>query len=318
MTSRPILRATTHTVAAFACIGAIGAASLGRQIPAAATPPLLIDVVAVDRNGRAVSDLKPGELEVWINRYRVPVSTLTVVAPSTDAADGRVIGLLLDDLTLAPAIVPRARDVARRFVEQMRPGDQVSIVTLSGSEVAPTGDRGRLLQAVASYSTRSIGVLRLDLLSAQILETVTALSRQLAETSDRKKTIVAVGAAWLFDTPIPPPTVAHDLRREWTAAMRATAAAHVNLYVIDPSGVGMSRTAGGSSGFAGETGGYAFTNTNDLTAAADRILREADSYYVVEVPDPPVGRKSELRDLEVRVLRRGVSIQARRALPGLR
>jgi hypothetical protein len=100
--------------------------------------------------------------------------------------------------------------------------------------------------------------------------------------------------------------------------MRATALAHASVYVIDPSGVGMSRTAGGSSGFAGETGGYAFTNTNDLTGAVDRILGEADSYYVVEIPDPPVGRSADLRELDVRVLRRGVSIQARRTLPGVR
>ena len=316
--SRAILRAATHALAACACIAAIGAASQTGQSAAPAAPPLLIDVVAVDRAGRPVTDLRPGELEIWINRYRVPISTLSVVAPSPDATTGRVVGLLLDDLTLAPAIVPRARDAARRFVEQMRPGDQVAIVTLSGSEVRATSDRARLLQAVASYSPRTAGVLRADLLSAQILETITSLSHQLAEASDRKKTIVAIGAAWLFDTPIPPPTVAHDLRREWTAAMRATALAHVSVYVIDPSGVGMSRTAGGSSGFAGETGGYAFTNTNDLTGAVDRILGEADSYYVVEIPDPPVGRSADLRELDVRVLRRGVSIQARRTLPGVR
>jgi ribosomal protein S11 len=100
--------------------------------------------------------------------------------------------------------------------------------------------------------------------------------------------------------------------------MRAMALAHVNLYVIDPSGVGRSRTAGGTSGFAGETGGYAFSNTNDLEGAAERVMREAASYYVIEVVDPPVGRKADLRDLDVRALRRGVSIQARRAIPGAR
>jgi VWFA-related protein len=277
---------------------------------------LQIDVVALDRGGRAVSDLRPGELEVWINGYRVPIGTLSVVTPSDDARSGRVIALLLDDLTIEPAVVPRAREAARRLVEQLAPGDRMAIVSLSGSSTGPTGDRARLLQAVASYSLRTVGVVRLDLLSEQVLDTITSLSQQLAETSDRKKAIVAIGAAWLFDTPIPPPTVGYDLRRQWTAAMRATAIAHVSLYVIDPSGVGRSRTAGGSSGFAGETGGYAFTNTNDLTRAADLIMRDTGSYYVVQVADPPVGRKSDLRDLKVRVLRRGVTIQARRAIPG--
>ena len=48
------------------------------------------------------------------------------------------------------------------------------------------------------------------------------------------------------------------------------------------------------------------------------IMREAGSYYVVEVVDPPVGRQADLRDLDVRAMRRGVSIQARRAIPGAR
>ena len=78
----------------------------------------------------------------------------------------------------------------------------------------------------------------------------------------------------------------------------------------------MSRTAGGTTGFAGDTGGYTFLNTNDLNAAADRIIRDAGNYYLIRVVDPPVGRKAELRELDVRVLRRGASIRVRRAIPG--
>jgi len=52
--------------------------------------------------------------------------------------------------------------------------------------------------------------------------------------------------------------------------------------------------------------------------AAERIMREAGSYYVIRVADPPVGRKANLRELDVRVLRRGVTVRARRAIPGAR
>ena len=57
-----------------------------------------------------------------------------------------------------------------------------------------------------------------------------------------------------------------------------------NLYVIDPSGVGMSRVDGGQEGFARETGGQLFQNTNDLRGTVDRILRESASFYLVERP----------------------------------
>lgn len=297
--------------------GVIGA---GAQLPEPPAPRgsghLLIDVIAVDRKGLPVTDLRPGEVEVWINGYRVPIESLRVVTPSDSG--GRSVVMILDDLTLQPAVVPRAREAARHLVNRMLPDDQMAIVALNGAAMEATSDRARLLRRIEEYNVRASGVVRLDALSGQVLEIIASVSRQLAETSDRKKTIVAIGAPWLFDTPIPPPTVARDLRKEWTDAVRAMAVAHVNLYVIDPSGVGMSRIAGGSSGFAGETGGYAFTNTNDLEGAAERIMREAGSYYVVEVVDPPVGRQADLRDLDVRAMRRGVSIQARRAIPGAR
>ena len=73
-----------------------------------------------------------------------------------------------------------------------------------------------------------------------------------------------------------------DLHADWLTAMRSMAAANVSLYVIDPVGLRpMADSFGGDSGFANETGGYAFLNTNDLRGAAERIfasrnLRAAD------------------------------------------
>ena len=148
-----------------------------------------------------------------------------------------------------------------------------------------------------------------------MLETIAGLSRQLAEAPGRRKAIVAIGAGWLFDTPIPAPFVAGDLRAEWVSAMRATASGHVSLYVIDPAGVGTRPVTGGSSGLARETGGYAFMNTNDVAGVGDRILRELGTYYVLSVEDPPIGRKDDLRELDVRILRRGVTVRARKGIP---
>jgi hypothetical protein len=62
----------------------------------------------------------------------------------------------------------------------------------------------------------------------------------------------------------------------------------------------------------------AFTNTNDFNGAVDQILREASSYYILEVADPPIRRGADLRELEVKALRPGLKARARRALPGTR
>ena len=98
--------------------------------------------------------------------------------------------------------------------------------------------------------------------------------------------------------------------------MRSMAFANASLYVIDPVGVTMGRTMNTANGFAQETGGHTFTSTNDFHGAVDRIMREAGNYYLIEVADPPAQRKAELRELDVRVHRKGVTIRARRGIPG--
>jgi len=277
---------------------------------------LHISAVALDRDDRPVTDLRKGDLEVWIGGYRVPIENLTAVTTSSDARDGRRIVLLLDDMTLEPVLTARVREIARRFVNRMAPGDEMAVVALNGDAMESTSDPVRLLRSIETCNLQRAGIVRLDAAGEHVLETIASLSRQLAEASDGPKAIVAIGAGWLFDTPIPPPTVGRDLRREWTDAMRATASADAQVYVIDPAGVGASRFGGGSSGFARETGGHAFLNTNDFSGAVDRIMRETWSYYVITVADPPVRRKDDLRELDVRVLRRGVTVRARRAILG--
>jgi VWFA-related protein len=278
-------------------------------------PQVAIDFVAFDRNGGPVLDLKPEEVEVWIGHFRVPIETFSPVTPATAETAGRLIVLVLDDVVIPMATTPRVLDVARRFVTRMTPGDRMAIVTLDGGAMESTDDSSRLLRAIDAYSLRG-GVMSIDVLGEHVLKTIAALSRQLTEAPGRRKTIVGIGAGWVFDRPVPPPTVGRDLRPEWIDAMRALAFAHANVYVIDPSGVGTARVDNGATGFAHATGGHAFVNTNNVNGAVDQILRESANYYVVAVADPPVGRGANLRELEVRVLRRGVTARARQAIPG--
>jgi hypothetical protein len=162
---------------------------------------------------------------------------------------------------------------------------------------------------------QSTGVIPIERLGEQLLGTVALLGRQLAEAPEQRKTIVAIGSGWLLDTPVPPPQIGRNLRDEWVAALRALGMAKATYYVIDPGGVGSSRQTG-SAGFARETGGQAFLNTNDLNGPVDRVLRESDQYYVIGVSDPPVGRKSPIRELDIKVSRNGITVRAARTLPG--
>jgi VWFA-related protein len=274
-----------------------------------------VDAVAFDRKGLPVTDLKPEEVEVWIGHFRVPIESFTVVTPNANPS-GRLTVLILDDVTLSIQMISRVKDVARRFVNKMLPGDRMAIVSLDGSEMEATDDRTRLFRTIDAYNPRSSGLMPVDRLGEHVLKTIGALSRQMVEAGSPRKTIVAIGSGWLFDRPIPPAQVGMEPRREWIGAMQAMAGANVNFYVIDPAGVSMARADSGGAGFARETGGLAFVATNDLNGAADTILRDSANYYLLGVGDPPVGRGADLRELDVRVLRKGVTIRARKTITG--
>ena len=275
-----------------------------------------IDAVALDKNGLPVMDLKPAEVEVWIGHFRVPIESFTVVTPDANPS-GRLTVLVLDDVTMTPQLIPRVREAAKRFVIRMRPEDRMAIVTLDGSSMESTNDSVKLLRMIDAYAARSAGMMPMDRLGEHVLKTLGTLSRQMVEAGGQRKTIVAIGSGWLFDRPIPPAAVGMDPRKEWISAMQAMAVANVGLYVIDPAGLSMRRfEGGGDSGFARETGGVAFLATNDLNGAADKIMREASNYYMLGVGDPPVGRGADLREIDVKVLRRGVTVRARHLITG--
>lgn len=306
----------TRMLVTTALLAATAALAAGQQAPADPRGPIHIQAIAVDRNGRPVTDLKPDEFEVWINTFRVPIQTVTIVSPTSERP--RSFVLLLDDMAIQIADAARVREVARHFVKRMGPADEMAVLPLNGGGAKTTTDRTVLMRAIESYNVRAVGVMPFDAVGQQVLSTYEAVSRQFSEVAG-EKIFVGIGAGWLFDTPIPPPTIARDLRKEWGAAMRAMALAGATLYVIDPGGVGTAPFAGsGDSGFSRETGGHAFMNTNDYAGVVERIMNETSHYYVLDVADPPVGRKADLRELDVRVLRKGVTLRARRWIPGVR
>ena len=276
---------------------------------------LALDVVAVGRNGAPVTDLKPDEFEVWISGYRVPVEEVAFMTPETSP---RTIVLLLDNAAVGVDLAPRVKETARAFVSRMGSTDRISVMPVHGTRTDSVGDRARLMQAIDSYGVQGFPF-RIEDAGEHVLRLFTAISRQLVEAPGRRKAIVAIGAGWLFDTPLPPPSL-RDLHTEWLTAMRSMAAANVSLYVIDPVGLRPigGYSFGGDSGFANETGGYAFLSTNDLRGAAEQIFAEAGTYYVLRMTDPPVQRTADLREVKVRVLRKDVTVRARRGIPGKR
>jgi VWFA-related protein len=292
-------------------LGALTAAQAS-QNRAPSTGRLTLDVAAVDRTGAPVVDLKPDELEVWISGYRVPVDDVVFVTPETQP---RTIALVLDNVAVGPELAMRVREAGRAFARNLGERDRVTVGPVEGPRADVTGQPARLIQAVDGYHVQGFP-LRVEDASEHVLRLFTALARQMTEIRGRKA-IVAIGAAWLFDTPVPAPGL-RDLRAEWLAAMRSMAANNVNLYVIDPVGLRPMQgfSYAGDTGFANETGGYAFLNTNDLPGAVKKIVDESGTYYLLRMADPPVQRSADLRKVEVKTSRKDVTLRTRRGIPG--
>ena len=297
-----------------ALVPAVLAALVTFQVPQ--PPPvvsrLTLDVVAVGRDGAPVGDLRPEEIEVWISGYRVPVDDVAFITPESAP---RTVVLLLDNVAVGPELAIRVRETARAFVKQLGERDRVSVGPVEGPQIDGTGEPARLLQAIEKYHPQGFP-LRIEDAGEHVLRLLASTAQQMVEIPGRKA-IVAIGAAWLFDTPLPPPGL-RDLRDVWLTAMRSMAAANVSLYVIDPVGIRPVRgfSYAGDGGFASETGGFAFLNTNDPAAAARRIVGESGTYYLLRMANPPVQLSADLRKVEVKVLRKDVTVRVRRGIPG--
>ena len=287
------------------------------QTPPPAADRLTLDVVAVDRDGVPVTDLRPTEFEVWIGGYRVPIEEVAFVSPEHT---GRAVVLILDNFAVNPEVAQRVREAARYFADKVTDADRMAILPLSGNRTDFTSQRASLRQAIDAYHPQGFPF-RIDDAGQHVLQMLAGLSAQLPEVlPGRRRTVVAIGAGWMFDRPLPPPGSTRDLRAEWIAAMRALGAANASLYVLDPAGLGMAPIAadGGRNGFAVETGGHAFYNVNDIKGVVGRIWAESGTYYLLRTGNPPVQRNADLRESDVRVLRKGVTLRARRAIPGRR
>src|SRR5829696_1555172 len=145
-------------------VGVLALPVVPRQAADQPRGSIVVDAVASDRNGRPVMDLKPSELEVWIGHFRAPIETFTVVQPGADEREGQLFVLLLDDIAVPLAIMSRVKDVARRFVAAMAPGDQMAVVMLNDPAVESTDNSAKLRRTIDSYNVRATGVLRADLL----------------------------------------------------------------------------------------------------------------------------------------------------------
>jgi VWFA-related protein len=167
-----------------AIVAAAGAVAGAQQTPATPSPSqqpvfkssvdlVTVDVTVVDRDGKPVKGLKPDDFVVTLDGKRRVVRALDYLefggsASSTNAQSppqatnqaaqaaqsrgGRVILLVVDDLSAKPGQMTGLRTAAQRMLATLDLGDLVGVATTSGlgPVVNPTRDRAAVRTALES------------------------------------------------------------------------------------------------------------------------------------------------------------------------
>src|SRR5262245_38091994 len=155
-----------------ALLTVLAAAPLTAQDPPKVPTHLALDVVAVGRDGRPVTDLTPDEFEVWISGYRVPVEEVAFMTPESSP---RTIVLVLDNAAVGVDLAPRVKETARALVSGMGETDRISVLPVHGARTDSVGDKTRLLQAINSYSVQGFPF-RIEDAGEHVLRLMTAIS----------------------------------------------------------------------------------------------------------------------------------------------
>ncbi len=157
-----------------ACAVTLAAQNLPQQpVFRAGVDLVAVDATVLDRDGRPVSGLKAEDFSVTLDGERRPVRALDYLefgsamrsrttapmlsnssAPAGATRGGRVILIVVDDLSARPGQMTSLRVAAGHMLATIDPEDLVGVATTSGLGplVMPTRDRASVASALASRS----------------------------------------------------------------------------------------------------------------------------------------------------------------------
>jgi len=285
------------------------------------------------------------------------------VRRNDEVADRRLVLLVMDDATIPfdQVMVKSARQIARTVIDRLGPNDLTAVVFTRDNRNAQdfTSDRARLLAAIERFEagSRTVGLPRDGAMLAiaeeplflSSVETLASAAELLAAIPQRRKALiyVSVGVPVDLETAAAPavPGISGSgggsialagmhsrLIDRLNNVFRKAQLANVNIYPVDPAGLGgmeahietqrfMGRAVPAYErannyldfleGVAENTGGQAFTNTNEFETGVERIFAENGSYYLLGFNPADPRADGRFRRLEVRVNRPGLTVRSR-------
>ena len=290
--------------------------------PAAARDAWLVDALALDANGRPVTDLTAADFELAQGGASRKITNFTwfdtrlhtsVTRPEQAAAldllpdeIGRNLVVVVDDLGLSPAGIDAVRGTLKAFLaDAMSSGDRMAILRASeGTSVLQqlTGDKRILLNAIDGVRYLGGGTSAASAGSASWLTLVYAL-HGLRDFPGRKVVVLFSENPGLTGPP-----AGTDVASVTDAAHAAAAA----VYALDPLSPAPATTAapGALESLAHDTGGW-------FGGDFAQVLRNEQGYYAIGF-QPEEDNSAELSEgrppasfAQLKVRRPGVVVRSR-------
>jgi VWFA-related protein len=282
-----------------------------------------------------------------------PVAWMRDVTPDVQANDAyenrRLVVILLDDgqIRMDKRQEANTKAVARALVSRLGPADLAAILFTriqKGSQDF-TSDHAKLLKAIDAFTpglarpTAPSNTFGFDIAGGgdmgdyffrNFLVQLDGVATYLAALPGQRKALFYVSVG--HGTPFPGTFDFEQLQQIYRSSQQA----NVNIYPIDPSGLGgvgdvgvaESSAAGTGSNIgidakqeflrevADNTGGVAIVNREDFDTAVPRILKENGSYYLLGYESPNLKTDGKLRKIDVKVNRPGMTVRARSGYHG--
>jgi hypothetical protein len=291
--------------AALACSS--GVTGLGGQSAAALvnTATLAIEVHVVNQAGDPITGLRPDQFQVLIGGREHAVT-----AARFSTGRGTFI-LAIDQTSFGPALVPAARDAARRLMSRIGAEDALGLVAFPGTiSIPPATNRQPVSAAIDTIAGLSADA-PADQRAAQSVNGLDATVRALGAIPGRK-TLVVVSAGIAMPTES---AAVAALTEETANLSRAAEAAGVTLNILFLEWNDIRTYGPRLFSFARATGGTFY----QLALGADRyvgnLVKDASAYYALDVAPLDVERDGKEHALAVSLIdTRLATLRARTAV----
>jgi VWFA-related protein len=260
--------------------------------------------VVLDRDDKPVGGLTIADFQ--IKEDGRPVDLKTFASVGIEEPVPRHVVLLLDDSSVPINGTSVVQGMARAVLSRARPMDEVTVVRLNNDRDEAFGDLETARARIDGYRAGAVPFQNLGT-GQRALRVIEAVSRQLEPLEHRRKVIVCVGGPRVCNVLEPLPYGYGMNWSAWVHAMAAAARANVAVYAAMPLPIGTPMMLSG--GIADLTGGDGYISGMNFDVFIDDVWREASTYYLLGYWPT---RDREMHSIEVKALRKGVHVRARR------